>query len=128
MNILPFWIFLKPSFYRTGWSRFQTDESTTQNRHLIQNDVKFQWSVFLDLTILKVFYAIVVLIIITANALLLRSCVWRREKVGQINCSLLSVSQTLEYAYIQCHCNLFCSLRLVFRQYGGFISLDYHVS
>ena len=31
----------------TGSSRFQTDESTTLNRHLIQNDVKFQCSVFI---------------------------------------------------------------------------------
>ena len=34
-------------FDYTCWSRFQTDHSTTQNRHLVQNDVKFQWSVFI---------------------------------------------------------------------------------
>ena len=33
----------------TGWSRFQTDESTTLNRHLIQNGVKFQCSIFIFL-------------------------------------------------------------------------------
>ena len=34
-------------FGLTGWSRFQTDQSTMQNCHLIQNDTKFQWSVFI---------------------------------------------------------------------------------
>ena len=29
----------------TGWNCFQTDQSTTQNRHLIQNDAKFQWTI-----------------------------------------------------------------------------------
>ena len=36
-------------FSHTGWSRFQTDQSITENRHLIRNDVKFQWSVFIFL-------------------------------------------------------------------------------
>ena len=31
----------------TGWNHFQTNSSATQNRYLIQNDVKFQWSVFI---------------------------------------------------------------------------------
>ena len=31
----------------TGWSHFHTDQSTTKNPLLIQNDVKFQWSVFI---------------------------------------------------------------------------------
>ena len=34
-------------FGHTGWSRFQTDQSTTQVCHLKENDVKFQWSVFI---------------------------------------------------------------------------------
>ena len=36
-------------FGHTGWSRFQTDESTTLNRHLMENDFKFQCSVFIFL-------------------------------------------------------------------------------
>ena len=32
-------------FGHTGWIRFQTYQSTTQNHHLTQNDIKFQWSV-----------------------------------------------------------------------------------
>ena len=36
-------------FGHTGWSRFQTDECTTLNRHLIQIDVKFQYSIFIFL-------------------------------------------------------------------------------
>ena len=40
---------LKWHFGHTTWSRFQTDKSTTLNRHLIQNYVKFQCSVFIFL-------------------------------------------------------------------------------
>ena len=36
-------------FGHRGLSRFQTDQSTTQNRHLTQNDDKFKWSVFIFL-------------------------------------------------------------------------------
>ena len=36
-------------FGHTGWSHFQTDQSTMLNRHLIQNEVKFQFSVFIFL-------------------------------------------------------------------------------
>ena len=36
-----YYLFTTWYFGHTGWSRFQTDESTTPNRHLIKNNVKF---------------------------------------------------------------------------------------
>ena len=44
-------------FGHTGRSRFQTDQSATQNCYLIQNDIKFQGSVSIFLN--KRFHAIV---------------------------------------------------------------------
>ena len=50
-------LFTKWYFGHTGRSFFQTYQSTTQNGHLIQDDVKFQWSVFIFLN--KAFHAFV---------------------------------------------------------------------
>ena len=40
-------LFVTWYFGHTGWSHFRTDQTATQNCHLTQYDVKFQWSVLI---------------------------------------------------------------------------------